>query len=323
MQNLQPKPFSELSLVKQTFPDQKRLAGLTQLVLNRDAVSHADIEDSLRAISRRFERFPLKSRTIDLYTNNRIYLISNKETVQVPMSLPGWRVRTDRGVAAYVNAVPYVPAAGAGSMDVRRLFGLLVTGTVLVSSFEAWPKLHASLPLAKSCSAVYARMMHKVADRMTGVGMDRMRSDQIKYVFGKYAICGLLRRPVNETADAIATANTAGTASSALADFEVALAAAAGATNQSELYSLDFLAFLDALSKAAPWTNRLTVRGFLQTYTALLGAPALLAAEEIGYFLAMLAAHQAGAELVSSFSFDSIYGKEGDEAIDELARLLR
>jgi hypothetical protein len=59
----QPKPFRELSLVKLSFPNQDKLIDLTQFVLNRDAVPHADLEDGLRAISRRFERFQLKSAT--------------------------------------------------------------------------------------------------------------------------------------------------------------------------------------------------------------------------------------------------------------------
>ena len=55
----QPKPLRELSLVKLSFPNQDKLKDLTQFVLNRDAVPHADLEVGLRAISRRFERFPL------------------------------------------------------------------------------------------------------------------------------------------------------------------------------------------------------------------------------------------------------------------------
>lgn len=47
----QPKPFRELSLVKLSFPNQDKLKDLTQFVLNRDAVPHADLEDGPRAIS--------------------------------------------------------------------------------------------------------------------------------------------------------------------------------------------------------------------------------------------------------------------------------
>jgi hypothetical protein len=36
-----------------------------------------------------------------------------------------------------------------------------------------------------------------------------------------------------------------------------------------------------------------------------------------------MATHQAGAEIISGFSFDPVYGREGDEALDEMTRLVR
>ena len=319
----QPKPLRELSLVKLSFPNQDKLKDLTQFVLNRDAVPHADLEDGLRAISRRFERFPMKGRALDLYTNNRVHLLSNKETVQVPTLLPGWRVGSDRGPMAYVNVTQYTPATGAGQMDVRKLFGFIVLGAVLVDTYESWGKISASMPLAKSGSVVYARMMHKVIDRITGIGMDRMRSDQVKFVLAKYFLIGMMGRPANETTDSIATAATAGSANNALVDFESALGQAAGAASQAELYSKGFLDFIDALAKAAPWMARLTARGFVQNFSSMYGPPSLLMAEDAGYFYALMATHQAGAEIISGFSFDPVYGREGDEALDEMTRLVR
>ena len=319
----QPKPLRELSLVKLSFPNQDKLKDLTQFVLNRDAVPHADLEDGLRAISRRFERFPLKGRALDLYTNNRVHLLSNKETVQVPTLLPGWRVGSDRGPMAYVNVTQYTPAAGAGQMDVRKLFGFIVLGAVLVDTYESWGKISASMPLAKSGSVVYARMMHKVIDRITGIGMDRMRSDQVKFVLAKYFLIGMMARPANETTDSIATAATAGSANNALVDFESALGQAAGAASQAELYGKGSLDFIDALAKAAPWMARLTARGFVQNFSSMYGPPSLLMAEDAGYFYALMATHQAGAEIISGFSFDPVYGREGDEALDEMTRLVR
>ncbi len=319
----QPKSLSSLSLAKLTFTPDK-LKELTQFILNRDAVSHEQIEDSLRAISRRFERFPLKGRTLDLYTNNRIHLLSNKQTVTVPTLLPGWRMMSDSGhVQAIVNVTQYTPAGGAGEMDVRKLFGFLVFGAVLVDTFDNWGKVTASAKLAQNAAVVYARMMHKVIDRITGVGMDRMRSDQVKFVFAKYFLVNMLQRPANETNDAIAKAATAGTADNALADFEVSIAQAAGIQTQQELYALGILEFVDALAKCAPHMQRLTSRGFLQNFSSLYDAPVLFAAEDACYFLALCATHQAGAEIIKGFGFDPVYGKEGDEAIDELARLVR
>jgi hypothetical protein len=179
------------------------------------------------------------------------------------------------------------------------------------------------MPLAKSGSVVYARMMHKVIDRITGIGMDRMRSDQVKFVLAKYFLIGMMGRAANETTDSIATAATAGSANNALVDFESALGQATGAASQAELYGKGFLDFIDALAKAAPWMARLTARGFVQNFSSMYGPPSLLMAEDAGYFYALMATHQAGAEIISGFSFDPVYGREGDESLDELARLVR
>ena len=164
----QPKSLRELSLVKLSITPEK-LKELPQFVLPRDAVPHAELEDGLRSISRRFERFPLKGRALDLYTNNRIHLLSNKETVQVPTLLPGWRVGSDRGPLAYVNVTQFTPASGAGQMDVRKLFGFIVLGAVLVDTYESWGKIAASLPLAKSGSVVYTSPEPTLIGRPTPV----------------------------------------------------------------------------------------------------------------------------------------------------------
>ena len=153
--------------------------------------------------------------------------------------------------------------------------------------------------------------------------MDRMRSDQVKFVFAKYFLVNMLQRPANETTDAIAKSATAGTADNALADFEVSVATGAGIQNQAELYALGVMEFVDAMSKSAPWMHRLNSRGFLQNLTSMYDPPVMLAAEDAGYFLAIAATHQAGAEIVKSFGFDPVYGNEGDAMLDELVRLVR
>ena len=320
----QPKPFLSLSLARQALPTQEDVDALQRVVPDRDGIAHADIEDLLRTIARRFSNLPLKGPTLDLYSNLRITLLGNRETVRVPTVIPGWRVAGPHGViGAVVNAVPYVPAAGPGEMDARRLFGLLSVGAVLVLAYDAWPKLSNSLDLAKTGGAVYSRMMHKVADRITAAGADRMRSDQLKYCFAKYFGVGMLGRQTGDAADAAAAVSVTGTSRPALEQFEADAAAAAGAADQAALYALPLIEFLKALSGAAAWASRITARGFLQAFTALYGAPALLAAEDASYFLAVLATHQSGAEIVSSFSFDPVYGHEGDEAIAELVRVTR
>jgi hypothetical protein len=321
--NSTPKPLMSLGLVKHVFPDQSKLADLTRIAVDRDAIRHADIEDSLRSINRRFERLPLKGRTLDLYTNNRIVLLGNKETVVAPTVLPAWCLVTGGRVVAYVNATPYVPAAGPASMDLRRLFGLLVTGEVLVDTYDSWPKLTSSQTLCAKVAAVYARMMHKVADRITGVGMDRMRSSQLKYVFAKYLLVGMAGRIPNEGTDATAAAVAPDTSTAALLEFESSVAAAAKAPDQAALYSADAVNFLAAVASSVPWMSRMTVRGFIQTFTAMYGNPSLLMMESLGYLVAGMASHQIGAELVNSYAFEPVFAREGGEAIDELARLLR
>jgi len=320
---LKPKSLRDISLVKYAFPEPSQLKVLTDFVLTRDEVPHVELEDSLRAISRRFDRFPMKGRALDLYTNNRIRLLNNKETIKIPTLLPGWRMGGTHGVEVYVNATPYAPTAGLGAMDVRKLFGLMVFGAVLVDTYDKWDKISSSMVIAKSGAAVYARVMHKVVDRITGVGMDRMRSDQVKFIFAKYFLVNMLHRTANETTDSLATSATMGTANNALVDFEAAAASIAGVGTQTELYSLDFLPFVDAVAKSQPWLIRMTGRGFIQNYTSMYAPPALMGAEDAGYFFAILATHQAGADIVASFSFDPVYGREGDDVLDELARLVR
>lgn len=319
----QPKSIQDLSLVRLSFPSLEKLVDLVNLPLERDGVKHEELEDVLRAISRRFERSSLMGRTLDLYTNNRIHLLNNKETVKVPTMLPAWRVGGERGVQAYVNVTPYSPAGGAGDMEARKLFGFLILGAVLIETHAKWDKVSGSTQIAKDGAIVYASMMHKVVDRVTGAGMDRLRSDQIKYVFAKYFLVSMLGRQAGETTDALALGATKQTSVGVLSDFEAKVADAAGKGTQTELYSLGLLDFVTALCKSAPWFSRLTARSFVQVFTSMYQPPALLMAEDAGYFLAMTATHQIGAEIVSGYAFEPVYGKEGDSLVDGLAGAIR
>jgi hypothetical protein len=318
----QPKSLRELSLIKLSFPDLNKLAAIANLSAARDGATHADLEDSLKSISRRFERFSLKTRALDLYTNNRIAILVNKETVQVPMILPGWRIKgLNDNIVGVVNVVPYVPASGISNMDVRTLFSLMLVSTVLIDTYDHWNKISTSLPIAKNGAIVYTRFIHKVIDRLTGIGLDRLRSDQIKYILAKYFLINLLGREPSETTDNIALGATIGSAQTALVDFENTLGEVIAAKTQADIYGLGFLEFIDAIGKSTPWLNRLTSRAFIQAYTSMYRPAALLAAEDASYFLAILATHQAGSEIASGFAIDPAYGKEGDLILDELARL--
>ena len=321
--NIQPRSLTDLSLIKLSFPDSEKLGAVANVNIQRDSVTHAELEDSLKAISRRFDRFSLKTRALELYTNNRITLLGNKETIQVPMLLPCWRVRSNTGkVIGVVNGVPYVPASGIINLDVRTLFGLLVIGAVSVDSFDYWAKISSSMVIAKNGSIVYTRLMYKVIDRLTGIGMDRLRSDQIKYVLSKYFLINMLKRTPSEATDALARNVVSDTSINALIDFENALGSVLSSDTQEDIYKTPLLQFLDSLGKTEPWLNRLTARAFIQTYTSMYRPAALMAAEDATYLFAIMASHQAGSEIVSGYAFDPAFGREGDLVLDEFARLV-
>ena len=317
-----PKPLRDLALIKLSFSDSTKLQSLI-VNLERDGIQHADIEDSLRVISRRFERFSLKGRVIDLYSNNRIFLLSNKETIQVPAIVPAWRMGGTNGVVAYVNLTQYTPYAGAREIDSRKLFGFMTIGAVLVDTYTQWNKITASVKLLTAGSKVYSRMMFRVIDRITGIGTERLRSDQLKYVLAKYFLIGMAGRVANDATDAIAMSATNGTGVTALINFENNIAAIAKVDSQTELYTLPITTFIDSIGKSAQWLNRLNFRNFLQNFASLYDPPSILMMEDLGYFFALAATHQSGSEIIKGFSFDTVYGKEGDEMIDELARLVR
>jgi hypothetical protein len=317
-----PKSFVDLNIVREGIPGQANLEGLTNFNLATDEIPHPEIADLLRTINRRFDRFPLKTRAFGLYTNNRINILGNKETVKVPSFLPAWRVAGPRGLAAFVNAVPYIPGSGPDHMDARVLFGLILAGEVLIDAWESWAKVSNSTALARAGAAVYSKMVFKVVDRIAGTGADRMRADQLKYLLAKYFMLNLMGMTPGDGPDAIAAAAVKSTTQGALDAFEGQVAEAAGRGDQAGLYACGLFDLVAALSASSPWLSRLTRRGFTQTLHALYGAPAMLAAEDFGYFMVALVTHQAGSELVNSYAFAPVFEPDGTDAIAEFARLV-
>ena len=339
--NATPKSLTSIRLASMTFGDsQERMKALTQFVLERDAIKHADLEDSLRAINRRFERYPLRSKVLDLYSNRRLILLSNKQTVQVPTLLPAWRVATSSGVAAYINVTPFTPSAGPAAIDVRKLFGFMTIGAALVASYDSYPKILASSQIAENGATVYTRMMFKPIDRITAIGMDKLRSDQVKYVLAKYYLINMMHREPSKEVDALARrALNIASSDLALSAFEAQLASQISKKTeksitdkttdqnqvqitQAEVYRKDILVFMDALSGTAPWLSMLTSRSFLQNFASMYGAASALMMEDLTYFLALSASHQCGSEIINSFSYDPVYGVQGDNMINEFARLV-
>jgi hypothetical protein len=319
-----PKTIRDLSLIQLYFPDTEKLKNLlTNIILSRDAISHVVLDDSLKTISRRFDHFPLKEKALYHYTNNKIQLLSNKETIKIPTFLPAWRVASPLGINVYFNATPYVPISDPTGLDIRKLFGFLVYSCILIDTYNSWDKIIYNNIIIKNSANIYAKMIHKVIDRLTGIGMDRLRSDQIKYVFAKYFLINMIGRVANDTVDSIASTVILGTGLTALADFETTFASSMKIETQSELYHLNFLEFITGISKSVSWLDRLNTRNFLQTFTSMFGSPILLAAEDATYLLASIGSHQVGSDIISSYNFDGIYGKEGDLIIDEFARLIR
>ena len=289
---------------------------------NDDGIPHADLEESLRVIQRRYN-FPLKSAVLSRYTDGEITLLGN-ERVNVISSLPAWRIT--KGSAGkchtFVNAVPYIPALKQTEMNHRRIYTLLQFGTVLQIAYERESKILTNASIARIGSGIYSRMMLKVVDRIVTLGRDVSQRDKLRYIFAKYFLANMLSRPLNDTTDGIARSTTSGkTSNMALESFEEAAVSASGFNSASSFYSNNLMDFLRSVNQSDRIFSKLTVREFIRTFIKLYGAPAAFAMEEVGYFLAVIAAHTAGAEFVYSFSLDPVAGSFGEELISDLSSI--
>ena len=313
------KKLTDLSLFTSLFKPNDIYTIMTYNPVD-DGIPHADLEESLKVIQRRYA-FPLKSAVLDYYTNDRITLLGSKR-VNVVTSMPAWRVvkGTPKRCHVFVNAVPYIPASSRTEMNHRRIYTLLQIGAVLAISYDHERRVLASSTISRLGSGIYARMMLKVVDRVVTLGRDMMYRDHLRYVFAKYFLVNMMERPSNETTDGLARSATSGKTSRVnLETFEETLVSSSGASNAQTLYDKNIMDFLKSMSQSDRKLSRMTVRSFIQTYIKLYGAPATFAMEEIGYFLAIMASHTTGAELVYSFSLDPVVGTYGDDMISELS----
>jgi len=314
--------FDRVSVFRQVFPDPESIRALTNIVPAKDAVPADALADTLANINRRFTRFPLKNRVMDLYTSGDLVMLSNPD-IKVSRILPAWRVRVGGRLKAYVNLTPYTPGGGAAGIDPRRVYGMMQFGAVLVDGLNNGAKLAMSGTILTDATKVYARMMARVADRICGFGVDRSRLAQMQYVFAKYFIARLLGRPLNETIEGAAMAAAGDITQSAADSIQNALASAAKVDNQKLLYNQDLTAFLASMPEAAPWLRRMSARGFVQTYAAQFGDAAFFGMEELTYFLAVLASHESETDLVNSYALESSFDREGANVVNEMARLFR
>jgi|JI10StandDraft_1071094.scaffolds.fasta_scaffold88995_5 hypothetical protein len=318
-----PKTLVQLDTAKFLLND--KLEVLTEISEVRDGLSIKDLNDQLINITKKFDRVPMKDMMITLLVDGRIKVIGNRETVRVPAALSNWRVMGTNGLpVTLVNISPYLPSTGVNSVDVRKLFGLLIGGAISLKGYENWSSIKASRVIVENGVLIYTRMMYKVLDRMISLGTDEFRSNKIKFVFAKYFLINLTQKIPSLDLDKFVIEKVAKNATlSAVQEFEFSMSQAGEASiNQMEMYNLSLLKFLEKMKEAEPWTNRMTVRGFLQNLAQMYGAPSLLMAEDLLYFLQGIAYHNLGSEIISSYTFNTV-ALTLDEAIyNELGVIL-
>ena len=319
------KNFDELSLLKMSFKNFESASNeMKNLYPGRDSIPHKDIEEILKVINRRF-KFPLKEITFDFYTNDRIVLLGNQETVKVQLVLPAWLKQSQsENIVAYVNLTPYL-SGNIDNINNRLLYGFMQYGASLILARKFDLKLSSSNVIAKEGSVLYARMMSKIFDRIASISIDKIKLDKIRYTFAKYFLINLMGFPVDSASIEIyakgATTNTA--TENILNQFENNFAITANAKDQQSLYSLDLLTFISFLIKSTPWLSKITTRAFIQDFIALFNASSFLAMESFAYFLATMASLETGAEIIKSYSFEPLFGKEGEKVVAEFVRLIR
>lgn len=317
------KAFSTLDTVKSILATKNISNTLTNVVLSRDEVQAELIAEPLRTINRRFS-FASKHRTLELYGNKKVILLSNKETLQLPQTLPAWTAADNvRGYVTYVNFTPFMPNNLDSTDITRKLYAMLQFGTVMNESVKYYDKLAYSNNILKLGAKLYSGLMVKVFDKIAGVGIDPLHKNQLTFFFAKYFMINLLGRKPSESIDAIAHNLTIDSGRLAKESFETAVGEEMNVTTQTDLYGKGILETIKAVTESKDWLNKVNNRNFVQNYLGLYGAAALIGMERIDYFLAIVASYTIDAGIVNDYSLATVFGRDANDLYSEFVRLTR
>jgi len=281
-----------------------------------ERVSPISLEDNLKIISRRFN-FPLKTVVIESYEKSKLVTIYPYNT-QLTKLIPIFLTKQEGEIRAIINLSLYGNKNKNEEIiiDNRRLYALLEGAYIYKSIYEKPNYVLSNMMILNLSTQIYVKMMNKVLDKMFGINLIVLKSDQINYLLAKFFLSYVMEKADGDVVNSIAYAccfndSPKINVESIMQDFD-------------ETVFSSLPEFFRELSEKFDLLHNLTIRKFLDNYMIMYGEYSVFSIECYYSFLqTIFAGGVIGARFGKDYMIEKVVGRESLKLHNEISRLLR
>lgn len=262
-------------------------------------LSAGDIETSyitLRQMSDTLTRAGIKA-----FDMGKVQLIYNpNSSISLTQAIPFLTFKQSFGYITYIFADRFITMTRDGILNMQAsiLRDFLITGVISNGIKNNYRALSSNQLLGKILMEIYVKLFSRVINRIYSIGADKKLFDSVQYWIGRFFLERVLESADNKENIEILAASVYKYIDEVTAAQNQQIYDKANITKLSHLLSI--------LNNASPRMRTLQLGTFLNEWNNFLYSPALLAADNIEYFIFVVLTLLSGNNIVNISSSDVV-----------------
>ncbi len=287
---------------------QKRILSLVDTGI---ILTSTHLEEPLMIINKNF-KFPLKEKTLNAYSGEKIKLMISKDNSKIPQSFPFFLINSKNGPVPIVVLDSYGKFEEDGSFKIpaKTLYTLMEAGYILGELYSII-NISSTSSLQK-LSNNWANMVLKVFNKKYSLNLDKEKTIKVRFLLNKFYLKNILGMDNEDQIYNISATNCVGGVAAILEDLNSRV--------DNKAYE-DINSFINLLCEDELMFGfkDLNTRAFLEAFIAMYKPTNLLSLESLPHFLFNIFAANKGAFINNQYALMDIIDNNVDKAYVSLA----
>ena len=290
---------------------------IIKLMTESEILGDAQLAEYTSVYDKRYN-FPLKQVTMNDYKSGRIKVIFYNKDYRLPNTIPTFLVNSKNGINGIVNISNFCNKTKDGNynIDVRILYSLLQSGSILATSYQRFALIKNKAVLIRLGSRMYSKLFAKVMNKMFSLSVTPAKNDIIVFLSSLFFIRTMLGRDEDSLLDINKRYALENCKDSSLLVLEDVISLF---DFDKDFENLD--AFIKSIAKNVPGLEDLTTRAFTEQYVSSYGPNMLMSLEFLPTFIANLGYVMVGSYLNNQAAIENLLGKDITAFIKEFSTL--
>lgn len=293
------KRLIDSSVYKNLIASDKLEAKLRQIDFSKVNETKSMVSSEVNTIDTRI-KYPTKNRIIELYNNNKIIIINDKE-IGIPSYLSTLVMQSSTKEFKILSDISKLTTKSK-NISVSTLFGVLQNAMIAYELNYDWDKYTSNPQLMISSAIIYSSLNLKIIDKLNSINSNSIESDFLAFLFAKFFLINMVGRVESAVTDSIAhSACFNDTTLKILQDKEKNL------NLNGELYK-DIIHLIQSISSLPE--HKIKFRTFFENYIRMFGDSTVLAIDYLPAFYQMIFSVAVASNLNKEFAIEKTVSRQ-------------